>query len=1080
MELFPLSIFPQGSLASSVITTVWVGIFVVAFFNLRFGWVLSGLVVPGYIVPLLIIKPWAAASVIVEAIVTYAIVRILSTLLSRYGIVTGLFGRDRFFALVLTSMAVRVLFDGWLLPAFGEWLINTFQYQLDYRSNLHSFGLIIISLIANQFWKTGFVRGLVPFIVTITTTFLIVRYGLMELTNFTISNLNYMYEDVAASILASPKAYILLIASAFIASRMNLRYGWEHSGILIPSLLALQWYQPLKILTTFIEAFVILYFASLILHSRLLAHARVEGARKLLLFFNVGFAYKLLLGIFLISYYPEYKATDAYGFGYLLATLIAIKMHDKQIAVRMTRVTLQTSLIGVVAGTLIGFSLTLLPHFWQTTYVATDKSAAVNIKPLDGTLIRNLQEDKVTLYRNRVGTDKVQPTAFEKDMFIQGVKSIVTYINDSDPSLLSKAQDMLSKANYDLYRIEDRYYYLREKQPARGWGIYVIDGRAEGGLLVEVPEPLEEWGTLDVGGWLFNLMPAKGLAIGGGTRSKLQSTSDVLINRYSIFTAFQRTISGQDILQIRGYTPTSTRILGGKRKKQSDIELPEIPSRIWVKNGLPPSLDLSLIRKLLGELPVSWNETPLINRPRSWASNGFAELILNRSSMRSVLARAQSVSAVPLRIGEKSIKGYLNKWLYEKKYRFATRGSNAYIPTKTEDLLFIDEEIIAPIIRLMQTQYSNGEWTQEGLSELRATANAAGVIGYRLTRYRDKNTGQNFLLFYEKEGNTKLRHWGTYVFRLGRASNYIVQVPRPLFEINSFEYGVALFDRLKARAILIGGAHPEANIDGSADLIALRNRMNPFNLASQVILREYKNNNMMVVHSRAFGQRPDSPFPREDILISFLDGTYRAHELHPLGKSLVKSLHADGFTVRLVDGSPETAGYGIGSVPQSLYLQQTQNKQFAILWVSPITRMAYAQQSRQSLQAKQFRALGIKTVEMRIKRFLRDKHMSVGGRGLPPGVWRYLRNYMESQNIAGLQGALFEGTGLIFIRIVDTENAQVFLAVLSKKNQLLTLANLNPRHPEESVTFSTRQERDHAIDKFVIRRAGWLMKSRKR
>ncbi len=70
-DIFPVPIFPQGGLSSSVITTVWIGVFIIAYFNLRLGWVLSGLVVPGYVVPLVILTPWAAVVIIVEAIVTY-------------------------------------------------------------------------------------------------------------------------------------------------------------------------------------------------------------------------------------------------------------------------------------------------------------------------------------------------------------------------------------------------------------------------------------------------------------------------------------------------------------------------------------------------------------------------------------------------------------------------------------------------------------------------------------------------------------------------------------------------------------------------------------------------------------------------------------------------------------------------------------------------------------------------------------------------------------------------------------------------------------------------------------------------
>ncbi|MCB1807573.1 MAG: hypothetical protein KDJ99_21205, partial [Candidatus Competibacteraceae bacterium] len=91
---------------------------------------------------------------------------------------------------------------------------------------------------ANQFWKPGLARGLLGLGVTVGLTYLIVRYGLMELTNFTISRIGYLYEDLASSVLASPKAYIILLTTAFVASRMNLRYGWDFNGILIPSLLA--------------------------------------------------------------------------------------------------------------------------------------------------------------------------------------------------------------------------------------------------------------------------------------------------------------------------------------------------------------------------------------------------------------------------------------------------------------------------------------------------------------------------------------------------------------------------------------------------------------------------------------------------------------------------------------------------------------------------------------------------------------------------------------------------------------------------------------------------------------------------
>lgn len=354
-----LPLFPEGGLTSSVITTVWVGVFILAFFNLRFGWVLSGLVVPGYLVPLLILRPIAAGVVVVEAVLTYLIVWFFSERVAR-GRFNALFGRDRFTGLILASIAVRVSLDGWALPIAAEWLSEHWDRQIDWQNNLQSFGLVVISLLANQLWKPGLVRGLFSFFVVTGLTWLVVRYGLMEFTNFRLSGVSYAYESIASSILASPKAYIILVLTAFVASQMNVRYGWDFSGILIPALIALQWYQPTKILSSFLEAGIIYFLAVAVMKLPIFATMTIEGARKLLLFFNVGFVYKLLLGHGLNWLELDVKTTDFYGFGYLLSTLIAIKAYEKDIFPRVMRNALEISFAGAVAGNIVGFVLALV------------------------------------------------------------------------------------------------------------------------------------------------------------------------------------------------------------------------------------------------------------------------------------------------------------------------------------------------------------------------------------------------------------------------------------------------------------------------------------------------------------------------------------------------------------------------------------------------------------------------------------------------------------------------------------------------------------------------------------------------
>lgn len=354
-----IPIFTDGALASSVITTVWVGVFFVCLFNLRFGWVLSGLVVPGYLVPLIIVKPLAASIIVIEAVLTYLIVWLFSEKLAP-GRWPALFGRDRFMGLILASIAVRVALDGLLLPELSEWLLTNWNRELDWRTDMQSFGLVIVSLLANQLWKPGLVRGLFAAFVVTGLTLIVVRYGLMEFTNFRISGVIYLYEGLASSIDAAPKAYMILAVTALYASHMNVKYGWDFSGILIPALIALQWYQPTKILTSFVEAAVIYVIARALLKLPVFANVTMEGARKLLFFFNISFAYKMLVGWTVVWLELDFKTIDLYGLGYLLATLLAIKAHDKGIAARLTRSTVQVSFVGAAMGNLAGFLLALV------------------------------------------------------------------------------------------------------------------------------------------------------------------------------------------------------------------------------------------------------------------------------------------------------------------------------------------------------------------------------------------------------------------------------------------------------------------------------------------------------------------------------------------------------------------------------------------------------------------------------------------------------------------------------------------------------------------------------------------------
>ncbi len=1022
---FYLPIFPEGGLANSITTTVWIGILVVAFFNLRFGWVLSGLVVPGYLVPLLLVKPIAVVVILVESFATYSLMYFFSTYLARIGFWADFFGRDRFFLILILSTIVRILFDGYLLPEFGESINAYFNINFDYRNNLHSFGLIVVALIANQLYKPGLIRGTVPFFITIFITYLITRFVLIEYTNFTLSNLSYLYEDISTSILASPKAYIILLTTAFIASRMNLRYGWDFNGILIPALLALQWYQPTKILISFVEALIILYIASMILKLPLFKNSSIEGARKLILFFNVGFFYKFLLSILIIKLFPQEKVSDYFAFGYLLSTLIAIKMYDKEIIIRLTRATIETSFYSIIVASIIGFSLTFVPNFFVKDIDI--KVSRENIVDSNLSLYEVMQRDKITLYSGHIKNSFKQPTPEEIEKFQEAIRILKNYKNSRDELL--KASSLLFDLNYKIEIIKNRYLYLSEIEPKDMWGFYVIDTKAKNDLLIETPFPLDEWATFEISFFLFKEFSAKTLAISGATKdNSFDKSSNVLTNRYTLFNVFHKLFNKSDTFQIRGFSAKSLRVLEGVREKVNS------KSTIHIKNSIPKDLNLVKLKSYIN-FKTLWNQDELKNILREESVRGFAELYLNREDRRVLLSKPL-IKNLEFKVKEQKIDGYLGEWVLENRDNLIAKvGSNLYKAPTLQELLFFDQEILKPIYHLIDFDYKNLGWSTKQLKELKSINQLTSILNYKIIRYKDTLTNEEYLIL---TGDKNSKFWGTYIFRVGITKPYVIQIPRPLYEKNSFEYGLSLFDRLQAKALLISGTHPFSNFDGSSDIIKSKNRQNLFNLVNQVILRESLNLEIASIQIRAFGYRKDKQKPKEDIILASANGEIKVSELSKISKNIVQKLTDDSLIVGFANGEIDKVGYEIGGISQALYLKQSINKEFLILWLSPEIRDKYKTQNKNNLLNREFETLKIESIKEALFKYISE--VKKESFEIPKELNNLIESYIKSLDIIILQQIL--NTKFNFKRLIDANSKRAFLLIF-KKDNLITVIDLN-------------------------------------
>ena len=1058
------SLLPAGGLASSVITTVWVGIMVVTFFNLRFGTTLSGLVVPGYLIPLFIVHPVSGFVILGESVITYFIARVVADRgLVKIGL-GEMFGRDRFFMLILISVLVRIAADGFLLPQLADQLaLWGAPYEL--RSGLHSFGLIIIALCANQFWNGGFKIGGLSLSVYLLVTYAIVSYVLIPLTNFNITTLGYMYEDIASSILASPKAYIILITAAYVSSRMNLRYGWDFNGILIPSLLALQWYDPLKIITTFVEALVIFFGAQLVMQLPVIRNMNMEGARQLLLFFNVGFFYKVLLGYAIIFWFPEQKVTDYYGFGYVLGTLMALKMYQKGIAIRFVRTTVQTSLAAIVFASILGFALTYAGSQVNTNqYRSTEQ---LLLQTSEQSLSEFIAQSRRLTYQSQTAERGANMSGFEIAAFAELFKPLADLNANTSIERLNNIAHHAASMGYSASWIEQRYLALVESDASNGRGFYIVDTHAGSDLAIEVPHALDEPKAAGVAERVFTALDARYLAFAGSRSTRSEDGSDdVLLNAQTVFQQFHQALANNHAISLRSYTKSAARQLLGLRGDdlQAQIEQPSV----WVKRSLPQHLSLGRLKEVIGDFDLRWHSPTLDNRQRDTAIRGYVEVYLNDSSLLNVYAYGVSGRQYTELEKELRIDGYLQSDLLADQKGFAAKHSNAYQSANQYQLLYFDQAILQPTLMLVD-QLGNSAWDESYQSRLNHIAAQAAGIGYQVLLYRHLSTGGQYIIF--KEHQDYQRHWGTYVIKLGEALNYFIEVPNPIGERNSFEFATELFESISARAILISATHPDANSDLSSQLTSVDNKDSLFNLVHQVLLQHYHGEQPFAVQVRGF--TPTAEDDSGKIVVAQFEQRKPGARLHPGLLQLKQALIDSGAELLEPDPRRHHQRFVARHNAQSRFIKFVEDAQYAEIWLPLMLRQQFQRESQQGALVKKFAALHIQPRAVDIKHWLESQSFSVIAPERLNELKSRLQQFKDSQNISQLM-ALKQAFSPLQL-VMDHNSHGYYLMVYNNKQQLQLAANLGPLNDEVGFIGSNSDDKQQSIATFVNNRQSLLI-----
>jgi hypothetical protein len=867
------------------------------------------------------------------------------------------------------------------------------------------------------------------------------------------ASLAFMYEDSASSFLASPKAYIILLATAFIASRLNLFYGWDFSGILIPSLLALQWYEPHKIATTFVEAIVILVLAGAVLRLPVFRSMTMEGARKLLLFFNIGFAYKFLLAWGLVLFMPELKVSDWFGFGYLLATLIALKIHDKDIFARMTSSILQTSLTGVAVATAIGFILVLLPDPDWNTQAASDTVARLPIVVENRDIVEVLDAEKTRFYASNLGQQMSVPQQRELDAFAAGVRKLLEYRHTADAPLLESARQSLHAAHYEVVLVNERYLLLREPNAQHHWGTYVLRMDGDSKLLVSVPAPVDEAGTYEAAVALFKQFDARAFASAAASRhANADGSSDVLARPQTMFQVFHRELALRQVLQVRSQHAEAT--------------------VLHVSGTVPEGVRLKELEQATAGLKLDFTPHSARNLQRLTLRGNFSEIWLNRADVNRIRYIGASTRS-EREPAQQGVTAMLRNMVAQQ-----STVDSAYHGPEPEELLRIEREVLSPLLTLALMPDGGsepGQAAQAAFSTAQASAKTLGLeLRWMTEAARDLRLSgpgirrDDFLVIADRS-----RQRGWIVIRIGAARNIVLGVPRPVSEQGTLEAALNAFDDLRARVLVIAGAAPDARRDSSADVLAMNNVRSLYSLMHQTALRDMGENPGVAVQVRAFGIRPDAPSPDGDAVLAFADGAADAASLGATQAELMHALQASGLRVRLGGGARETAGYEASSGPQAWYTNQTRNKDFAVMWVSPLVRRDLHEEAGMAGR-RQFAALGLPVAEGAVVEELAKRRMSA--QRLPAGLQEGMNRYRETNDVVLLSALRGRHAELGFERLDDTGGRGAYLLVTNRERELLAVMSLAARLSTQTETkVEPGPLPAQAVSRFVSSRSQWLV-----
>lgn len=909
----PIALFPPYGIDQTIHVSILIGVLLLLLLTESFGWVFNGLVVPGYLASLFVIAPAAGTTVVAEAVVTYLAARLLSTVAARSGAWNIFFGRERFLLLVFVSIMVRQTSELWLVPEALRFYDDQTGAAVRVTKSFSSVGLVLVPLTANAFWKLGLRRGMFQTAVPTAITWALLTYVLLPYTNLSFARLEITYENVALDFLSSPKAYILLVTGAYLGSRWNLLYGWDYAGILVPALLGLAWLSPMRLVTTLAETLLLVVVVRGLLWVPGLRTLNLEGPRKLALVFVVSFWIKYALGWIVGPSISELRITDLFGFGYLLSSLLAVKILQKDNVVRIALPTFVVSVITIAIGSLIGFSLDQVAPAPAQVVVPPPPPATASATT---TLVRT-SEGVVALghVRARLGVASelpLEPTAQQLASYRRTWAAIDEWLTAPSPATKQRAATEASALGLTLTpiaRIADRDAWALFEREERlvanvGWDTAVLIPGAPGPVLT-APWPSSDSPSAEAAAALCPRVACRAIVVSGidvpGER-RVRSAHAIAVDSVARAPIVELRVDdtlerGRPVLHVATETP------------QVDV------AALW-----PASLELS------------WRPVP------GTAPRGTASVLRAHPD-----AYWQRIANEPPTVERAtSIERWFTRF-FEQGAEDLARDPNApqivaTAPSQSE-LRFLELLVARPAL----------------LGDLRAAHAMAQVVGMGVVQLPDGRGRDRAAWVIAEQTLPRRLGWGVLAGRPSVATaitnGLAVEVPRPRREPGTGRIAVELWHQLDALALIVAdGAVPEDRAD--ADPAATWNPYSAFQAFHQAAHDRLRNSlGSAMISVRGFGVT--QPI-RDQVVVALAQPLLDRERLPPPIARVLKEDRGVASLAphRINDGARELVDLAGTGNPQLQYCARFDLVACALVWFSDSARERYHEVPRDRELAK--------------------------------------------------------------------------------------------------------------------------------